>query len=144
MNDMKKTSLVKPTVNTPFHIDFDWWKQHDNNWRIYLLSCLCTEHETAFHEHTDGMEIDWIDPQTAEVKTVDGLQHTLMTHCARQPGFVSNYTTMVDTVFRVLLANGNSPLSPAQMAEQTGRSADTILKLFTGIQIYKGIRPIHS
>ena len=25
----KRFSLVKPTVNTPFHIDFEWWRQND-------------------------------------------------------------------------------------------------------------------
>ena len=141
MSDTKKFSLVKPTVLTPLHIDFEWWKQHDNNWRVYLQSCLCSEHQAIFQNLNDNNLIDWVDPDTAEVHSVDGVQHILMTHCARQPDFLTNFTTMVDAVFRVLLANDNTPMNSQDLANQIGRPADTILRTLTGPVVYKGIRP---
>ncbi len=33
-----RSSLVKPTIDTPFKIDFDWWMNHDRDWRVYLRS----------------------------------------------------------------------------------------------------------
>ena len=143
MSDAKRFSLVKPTIQTPFHIDFDWWKNHDNNWRVYLLSYLCPEHHAAFNEIEENAWIDWVDPQTAEVRPVDGVQHVLVEHCARQPGFVTSNTTLVDAVFRVLLAHGNQPLSTEELAQVVNKPADTILRTLSGAQVYKGIRPFH-
>jgi hypothetical protein len=141
MNEVKRFSLIKPSVNTPFHIDFAWWKQHDNDWRIFLLSYLCPEHQAAFSNLQGDQEVDWIDPETAEVQTVDGLQQVLITHCAKQEGFLTEHTTMVDAVFRILLANGNAPLTPAELSNRLSRPAETILRTLAGPQVYKGIRP---
>jgi hypothetical protein len=144
MSDAKRFSLVKPTVDTPFHIDFDWWKQHDNNWRVYLYSYLCPEHQGAFSNTGEEIRVDSVDPETAEIRTLDGLQHVLMSHCARQPEFVTSNTTLVDSVFRVLLANGNEPLTPRQLGEAINRPPETILRTLSGMQVYKGIRPFHN
>ncbi len=139
-----KFSLVKPTVQTPFKIDFEWWKTHDHNWRVYLFSFLCAEHQAVFEKVENQLWIDWIDPETAEVTQVDGLQHILMTHCAAQPDFVNSHTTLVDAVFRVLLSNGNNAISPAELSERIGKSATTILQTLSGPRVYQGIRPAHS
>ena len=140
--DTKRFSLVKPTVQTPFHIDFTWWKQYDNNWRVYLMSCLCPEHQLSLENTDQNIYIDWIDPETAEIQQVDGLQNILINHCAKLDGFVTTQTSLVDSVFRILLANGNSPLTPEELAQRLNRPATTILLTLTGLQVYKGIRPI--
>ena len=80
-------SLLKPTTKTPFHIDFDWWKKNERDWHVFLRSLLCPEHQEAFAEIEEGEMIDWIDPKTAEVKAVDGIQHILISHCALLPEF---------------------------------------------------------
>lgn len=144
MIDAKRFSLVKPTVDTPFSIDFDWWKQHDNNWRVYMYSYLCPEHQAAFANNQQDVSVDWVDPETAEVRVVDGLQHVLMSHCARRPDFLTSTTALVDSVFRVLLANGNEAMTPTQLGQAINRPADTILRTLSGMQIYKGIRPRHG
>jgi hypothetical protein len=141
MNDIKRFSLVKPTSETKFHIDFDWWKQHDNNWKVYIRSCLCQEHQAAFETLDTNIQIDWIDPLTAEVHSVDGLQHVLITHCTKQENFITGYTTLVDAVFRILISNGNVPMSPVELGKLMGRPPETILRTLTGPTIYKGIRP---
>jgi len=144
MSVVKRYSLVKPTIQTPFHIDFDWWKLQENNWRVYLIGYLCQEHQSAYADSAGNTWIDWVDPISAEVSSVDGLQHTLITHCAKQPDFVSLNTSLIDSVFRLLLAHGNNALTPAQLSELTGRPAETILKTLSGSIVYKGIRPSHS
>lgn len=144
MIDAKRFSLVKPTLDTPFSIDFDWWKQHDNNWRVFLFSFLCAEHQASFSESRNDIAIDWVDPETAEVRTVDGLQHVLMSHCARQSDFLSNTSALVDSVFRTLLAHGNEPMTPVELGKEINRPAETILRTLSGMQVYKGIRPRHG
>lgn len=144
MNPVNQFSLVKPTLETPFHIDFDWWKEHDANWRVFLLDFLCDEHRAIYAEKDQNIQIDSIDPETAEVKRVDGLLNTLVEHCAQQEGFISQNTTLVNMIFKIFLANGNKPLNSKQLAELTGKSAATILRTFSGAQIFKGIRPLQD
>jgi hypothetical protein len=144
MTEVRKFSLIKPTVQTPFHIDFDWWRDNDRNWHLALEGMLCPEHQTAFANLPEGQMIDWIDPQTAEVRRLDGVQNTLITHCARQEGFLDPHTALVEAVFRLLLANGNVPLSPEELGARLQRPADMILKTIAGPRVYKGLRPYVS
>lgn len=137
-------SLLKPTVKTPFHIDFDWWKQNERDWHVFLRSLLCAEHQQAFAETEEGGMIDWIDPMTAEVKLVDGIQHALMSHCALLPEFSDSHTALVEAIFRNFLVNGNVPLSAEDLAKRLGRPADTILRTIAGPRVYRGLRPYQS
>lgn len=141
MSEMpKRTSLIRPTVDTLFHIDFDWWQENDANWRIFLQGYLCEKHQQFFKDQTEKVIIDAVDPETAEVKQVDGILFELMTHCAKQPGFIDDNMPLVAKIFRIFLANGNQPLTPSQLSEMVKRPAQTVLVTLTGPQVYKGIR----
>lgn len=137
-------SLLKPSVKTPFHIDFDWWKQNESDWHVFLSSLLCPEHQEAFVDFDEGEMIDWIDPVTAEVKPVDGIQNALMTHCAFTPEFTGAHTAVVEAVFRIFLANGNVPMSAEDISKKLGRPADTILRTISGPRVYRGLRPYQA
>ena len=142
MAEVKRMSLVKPTLKTHYHIDFDWWRKIDRDWRVYLQEYLCPQHQVIYENVGVEEQFDFIDPNTAEVQRVDALQYVLISHCARQPDFTQGQTTLVDSIFRLFLANGNTPLTAVDMADQLGRqSAETILRTISGIRIYKGIRP---
>ena len=141
MQEVKKPiSLVRPTTETQFHIDFDWWRETDANWRIFLFEFLCEKHQENFRDKADTVKIDAVDPETAEVKSVDGFLHELINHCAKQPEFINESMPMVAQIFRIFLSNGNKPLSSDELAELINRPARTILATLTGPQIYKGIR----
>ena len=137
----KRPSLVKPSVTTPFHIDFDWWKRNERDWHVYLRSLLCAEHQEAFANVEEGQAIDWVDPTTAEVKLVEGVQNALMTHCVRQPDFLTQQTALVEAVFRLFLSNGNVPMSSSDLGAKLKRPPETILRTLAGARVYKGIRP---
>ena len=141
MPELKRFSLVKPGLDTPFHIDFDWWQSNDRNWHVYLRSLLCAEHQELFANMADEQQIDWIDPRTAEVRPMDGIQHILMAHCTRQAGFIEEHTALVEAVFRVFLANGNTPMSANDLAAELQRPAAIILKTIAGPRVYRGLRP---
>ncbi len=142
MIEISRPSLIKPTISTPFHIDFSWWKDNDNNWRIYLYECLCDEHREIYKDTENIQIIDWVDPETAEITQVDGIQHILITHCALQPDFLTETTTLVDAVFRVLLASGNNPLTILELSDKIGKPANTILRTLSGPKVYLGLRPV--
>jgi len=137
----KRSSLVKPSINTPFHVDFEWWKKNERDWHVYLRSLLCAEHQETFANVEQGQTIDWVDPATAEVKPVEGVQNALMTHCVKQPDFLTQQTALVEAVFRLFLSNGNVPMSSSDLSARLQRPAQTILRTLAGPRVYKGIRP---
>ncbi len=141
MPEVKRMSLVKPTLQTRYHIDFDWWKKNDRDWRVYLRNYLCPEHQAAFADMQADDQVDWVDPATAEVQRVDGLQHILISHCAKLEGFVTEQSALVDAIFRLFLANGNTPMTVVELADRLGRQPITILKMLSGQRVYKGLRP---
>jgi hypothetical protein len=136
---------IKPTLDTKFHIDYSWWDREDRDLRTYLISHLLPEQRERFdqerEEHVDERTIDWIDPETAEVRRVDAVQQAL-TQAALHPDYISDHTTLVDAVFRVFLANSNQPLSANELGERINRQSSTLLRTLSGAQVYKGIRPI--
>jgi hypothetical protein len=137
--------LIKPTLKTKYHIDFNWWERESREFRVYLTSHLCAEHQAAYAGLEAGEVVDVIDPETAEIRSEDGVQHTLRTHCSQQPDFITSHTSLVDAVFRVFIANGNTPLSPEELADRIMRpgQANTILRTLSGARVYKGLRPVY-
>ena len=134
--------ISKTPRDAKYRIDYDWWNTANRDLRVYLQSHLCTEHKEVFANYVGLEVVDWIDPRTAQVRQVDGLEHTLNSHCSLQPDYISPRTTLVDAVFRVFLANGNAPMTADELAGHLGRSAKTIQRTLAGGRIYKGIRPI--
>lgn len=131
---------VKPTLDTRFHIEYDWWKRSEHDLRINMIEQLLPEQQAYFAEHEAGEESDWVDPQTAEVHRVDALRMALQ-EAARDPAYLQPPTSLVDAVFRVFLTNNNVPLTPLELAERISRPPMTILRTLSGRQVYKGIRP---
>lgn len=142
MAPTRRFSLIKPTLQTPFHIDFDWWQKSERDWHVYLRTLLCSEHQDAFANVQEGEMIDWVDPKTAEVKPVEGIQHALMTHCARRPDFVTEQTALVEAVFRLFLTNENMPMTAEELGALLHRPPETILRTLSGPRVYKGLRPL--
>jgi hypothetical protein len=138
----RRSSLIKPSLQTPFHIDFEWWQKNERDWHVYLRSLLCPEHQKMFAGVQEGEMIDWVDPRTAEVKSVNGIQHTLMSHCARRPEFVTEQTALVEAVFRLFLTNDNIPMTPEDLGARLNRPPQTILRTLSGPRVYKGLRPL--
>lgn len=140
MTDQTTTSRrTRPTADTPFHIDYEWWVRESQNLRAYLITQLPPEKQDLFSANDEGESVDWVDPVTAEVRRVDGLQQAL-DEAAQSPDFIKA-TSLVDSIFRVFLANGNRPLTPRQLGDMLGRPPDMILRTLAGVQVYKGLRP---
>src|SRR5258706_6691581 len=140
MVEGKRPSLVKPSVNSLFHVDFDWWQKTERDWHVYLRTLLCPEHQEAFANVEQVQSIDWVDPVTAEVKLVDGVQNTLMMHCVKQPGFLTAQTALVEAVFRLFFPNGNVPLSSQDLGDKLKRPPATVLHPLVEVPGYNGIR----
>lgn len=132
---------IKPTLDTRFHIDYDWWERGGGDLRIYLISHLGQDQREFFSDNRDIEEMDWVDPVTAEVTRVDALKRALL-EATQKPDFITHRTSLVDAVFRVFLANNNTPLTPVELGERIGRDPRTILRTLSGTTVYKGLRPV--
>lgn len=139
----KPSALIKPTTQTKYHIDYDWWERESEDLRTYLLSHLLPEQRERLSQSTTDRLVDFIDPDTGEVTQLDELGLAIQI-AAQDENFINPHTSLVDSVFRVFLSNGNKPLSPAELEPLTGRSAGLILKTLSGGRIYKGIRPYQT
>ena len=133
--------LVRPTLDTKFQIDYDWWERANRDLEVYMHSHLCPEHKEAFADVRADALVDNVDPKTAEVTKVPGIQNVLITHCAQQPDYITRQTSLVNAVFRIFLANGNTPLTARDLGERLGREPKKILRTFSSPRVYKGIRP---
>jgi len=67
-----------------------------------------------------------------------------MTHCVRQPDFLTEQTALVEAVFRLFLTNGNIPMTSQELGNRLNRQPETILRTLAGPRIYKGLRPFHN
>jgi hypothetical protein len=135
--DPKSHRIVKPTLETQFHIDYSWWDREGQDLKLYLVSLLPEERRAILTEQSEMQEIDVIDPRTAEVRKIDPYERAL-----RETEIDLTGASLVDAVFRVFLMNGNTPLTPVELSAMVGRPPMTILKTIAGGRVYRGIRPV--
>ncbi len=141
MSEKKLASLVKPGLNTAFHIDYSWWKQNDREWRVYLRGMLGEKMEQKLAEIGEEKELDWVDPKTGEVRRIDAIQYLLALKLSL--GEEAEFgVSMVESIFREFLRNGNIPMSSTELGEILDRPAKTILRTLSGARVYRGMRPI--
>lgn len=134
--------LIRPTTDTRFHIDYDWWERADRELDIYMHSHLCPEHQETYRDMDASSMVDHVDPQTAEVTRVPAIQNILITHCSQQPDYLTPQTSLINALFRVFMASGNTPMSSKELGERLQRSPEMILRTLSGPRVYKGIRPV--
>lgn len=137
---VKASALKRPTEETRFYIDYDWWERSNLDLKTYLYSRLDIDEDLQLD--TDNEKVDLVDAMTGEVRQVDGFQYVLQTYFSQLPQDFASRTSMVDAVFCVLLANANQPMTAREIAERLERQPDVILRTLGGPQIYQGIRPI--
>ncbi len=132
----------RPTLDTRFYIDPTWWDEQGRDMRVYLRELLCDECAQVVDSLPAGTMIDSVDPETGQVQQVDPLWDSLLTCCARKPSFFGDDMPIVDGVFRVLVANGNQPMTVRELhAYLRRRSPEMILRTLTAGDVYLGIRP---
>ncbi len=137
----QKLARFRPTVDAKYHIDYDWWESSGKNFRLYLRDQLCAECRDRFKDHANTENVDWIDPDTAEVRQTDALRECLRTRCGNDPEFINEKLPIVSACFRVFLANNNTPLSPNELHQLLPwKSAETILQTLSS-QVYLGMKP---
>jgi hypothetical protein len=132
--------IKRPTIETKFHIDYGWWEESNLDLKTYVYSRLSISDDAPLDASVE--HVDLVDPETGEVRRVDGFQYALQVYLSQLPDDFTRQTSLVDAVFYVLLANVNRPMTPIELAEYVDRDPETVLKTISGPRIYQGIRPI--
>lgn len=137
---MPSNYLIKPSVETKFCIDYDWWKTSRDDLNVYLLTHLSQQQRANLEDRDLQKVFDYVHPETGEVFQLDALGLAIQ-ESAKRNDFITEHIGLIDSVFRAFLVNDNQPLNAQELAAITGREAATILKTIGGIRIYRGIRP---
>lgn len=136
---------VSPTLETKYHIDFDWWAQQNLDFRIFLSSQLCDDCKSRYLDYRVSELVDWVDPVTGEVKRVDALWQALKSCCSSRPDYITEMIPLTTAIFRLFLANDNAPMTTAELAEKLGRPyPELILRTLSRGKAYRGIRPVRT
>lgn len=137
---VKAPALKRPTEDTRFYIDYDWWERSNLDLKTYLYTRLNVDEDLQLDTEID--KVDLVDPRTGEVRQVDGFQYVLQTYFSQLPEDFTTRTSLVDAAFCVLLANANQPMSAQEIAQRLQRPPAVILKTLGGPRVYQGIRPL--
>ncbi len=139
----KIKSLKRPTAETRFYIDYGWWEKERRDLKTYLFSRLPVDDATTLETETGEEDlVDLVDPETGEVRRVDGFQYRLKAYFNQLPEDFLVRAPLADAVFYVLLANANQPLSARELARRVHRDVETVLRTISGPRVYLGIRPL--
>lgn len=119
-------SIKRVTADTKFYIDYSWWEESDLDLKTFLQTRLNIGEDII--PSSDIEEVDLVDPQTGEVRQVDGFQYLIQSYFNQMPPDFATRTSLVDAAFCVLLANANQPMTAREIAKRVQRSPTVILR----------------
>lgn len=135
--------LVKPTMQTRFSVDADWWENNKQDLTQHLIN-ICKDLDYALEEPSDDDAdmFDWINPSTGQVSQVNRFFYHYLSYCGCHDEYLTERLSLVESLFRALMGAGNQPMTAPELAEATGRPAVKILQTLSGRRTYKGIRAV--
>jgi hypothetical protein len=117
MNGISETQQSKEK----WFIDKDWFRINNRSLSILSRGCLCPECLKRFNQDTRSVSDDKL------IKSIKDC-------CSRTPGYISATTPILECVFRIILANGNTPLPLEDIMRQLGER--------WGVSIYRVSEPV--
>jgi hypothetical protein len=116
-------------------VDLDWYRQNARSFAVLAQGCLCPRCRERLGEG-----------KVSEAELTASIRDC----CSQLLGFINGELTILASVFRLLLANGNEPLSLAELARQLGerlgeesyRALVEVLSRLLENETYYGIRQV--
>ncbi len=132
-------------INTKFRIDLDYWKSQGRDFREQLWDELC-EGCKRLYSLEEPRQVDRVDPATGEVTRLDALWECIMDECGHQPDYIAPRMPLTRAILRIILANGNAPISAAELHKRIGRgNPNVILKELLGPEMENdGLIPVYK
>ena len=118
-------------------IDLDWLEQHNRSFFILAQGCLCPKCG------------EWREGGKEGISAAD-LLSAIRDCCSKTPEFVTDRLPILESIFRLFLANGNQPLDLEELGKQlnewrggdTSRTSAEILSRLLESDQYYGLRPV--
>lgn len=131
---MDKQDLTTDQVEQRWSIDLDWYQQNNRSFLALAQRYLCPKCREQF---------------TGEM-SADDLLTTIKDCCSKTPGFITGELPILDSIFRLFLANGNQPLDVEELGNQlnelrggdTYRTSPEILSRLLNSDHYYGLREV--
>ena len=111
---MDEEDISTEQIEPRWFINLDWYQRNNRSFFALTQGYLCPK----CREHLKA------DEQEA---SVDELLSAIKDCCSKAPGFIAPKSPILDSIFRLFLANGNQPLSLEEIGKQLGewRKGDT-------------------
>ena len=131
---MNKEDISTNQVSPRWFIDLDWYQQNNRSFFALAKNCLCPKCQRRLKE-----EISAADLLTA-----------IKDCCSKTPDFITGRLPILESVFRLFLANGNQPLNLEELGGQlnewregdTYRTSAEILPRLLSSDQYYGLRQV--
>ena len=130
---MSEEDIVTEQVRPRWFIDFNWYQESNRSFFALAQNCLC----------------DKCRKQLKEGKiAADDILATIRDCCSKDPVFITDRLPILESIFRLFLANGNQPLDLEELGEQLREwrngdtyrtSAEVLSRLLSSDQCY-GLR----
>ena len=132
---MDKESIDTDQVEPRWFIDLDWYQQNSRSFLALAQGRLCPKCREQM--------------KVGEVSPAD-LLATIKDCCSKTPGFITGKLPILESIFRLFLANGNQPLNLEELGKQLSerRDGDTyytsaeMLSRLLGSDQYYGLRQV--
>lgn len=135
--------LRRLTTKTKFQIDIEWWQKRGKDYRLFLWDQLCPECKEQLPTHVGTEEVDWIDPETAEIFRTDAILQCLRTMCMEKPDWIHSGLPLTTAIFRTFLKNDNRPMNAMELHEHIPwKQPELILAALRTAQAELGIFPV--
>jgi len=128
-----KQDIITDQISPRWFIDLDWYRQSNRSFLALAQGCLCPK---------CGKRL-----KRGEISAAD-LVTTIRDCCSKTPDFITGKLPVLETIFRLFLANGNQPLDVEEVGRQltdwcggetSGTSARVLSRLLESDQYY-GLR----
>ena len=118
-------------------IGLDWYQPNNRSFFSLARSCLCPKCRRRLK--VEEREIAAADLLTA-----------IKDCCSKKPGFITGKLPILESIFRLFLANGNQPLDAEELGQQlserrgrdTYRTSVEVLSRLLESDRYYGLRPV--
>ena len=136
-NFMDKESIDSDQAEPRWFIDLDWYQQNNRSLLALAQGYLCSK----CNETRKGGEI-----------SVADLLSAIKDCCSKTPGFINPKLPVLESIFRLFLANGNQSFSLEELGKQLSerREGDThctspeILSRLLSTDQYYGFRQVED
>ena len=135
--------MMQPNLDTPFQIDWDWFKQGHIDAKSVVQNQLSYKWRERFDNGLEIKEVDYINPDTGEVSQTTNMHEVILSECQWEPDYITRDMPLLQSILRLFLANNNQPMTVTEIARRLERhDSQVILQVLTVGPIENGIIPI--